>query len=405
MSEWSTVRLGDLAKWLSGGTPSTSEISYWGGSIPWISAASMKDFFIGVSDRNVTEEGVANGTRLVPPGTIIFMVRGMSLMSEFRIGITIREVAFGQDCKALIPNRDVDPFFLVYAIKAQTPKILDLVDAAGHGTGRLQTDRIADLRILIPASQSEQRRYADVARALDDKIAVNERIMHKSDALVREIFRHDFVRPSRDVLPHGWDMGSLADICETQYGYTASSVDEVVGPKLLRVKDINKHNWVDWEFVPYCEIADPDRAKYSLAIGDVVVARMADPGKSAIIESPVDAVFASYLVRLKTKSIAHSYYVYGFLKSDEYAEYAAGARGGSVQANMNAKVIVGARLPIPPTEILEAHLAQILPLRRRLVASLHESSTLAKLRDSLLPKLMSGEIRVRDAEKLVEDVT
>jgi type I restriction enzyme S subunit len=206
-------------------------------------------------------------------------------------------------------------------------------------------------------------------------------------------------------MSHGWREGTLGDICVTQYGYTASSVDGPVGPKFLRVKDINKQNWIEWDCVPHCEISEQERTKYSLAVGDVVVARMADPGKAAIIETAVNAVFASYLVRLSTESLAHSYYVYGFLKSDEYADYAASSRSGSVQANMNAKVIVGARILIPPMELLQAHLAQILPLRSRLAVSLNESATLAQLRDMLLPKLMSGEIRVRDVEKVVEDVT
>jgi type I restriction enzyme S subunit len=128
---------------------------------------------------------------------------------------------------------------------------------------------------------------------------------------------------------------------------------------------------------------------------------MADPGKSAIIEDEVDAVFASYLVRLKTTSLAHSYYVYGFLKSDLYAEYAAGAKSGSVQANMNARVIVGASLAVPSTPVVEQFLHAILPLRQRLAASVRESRILAALRDTLLPKLISGELRVQDTERFI----
>jgi type I restriction enzyme S subunit len=127
---------------------------------------------------------------------------------------------------------------------------------------------------------------------------------------------------------------------------------------------------------------------------------MADQVKSDIIEDDIDAVFASYLVRLKTASLAHSYYVYGFLKSDLYAEYTEGAKSGSVQANMNAKVIVGASLVAPPTAIIDQFLNAVLPLRRRLVANVRESRTLAALRDTLLPKLISGELRVPDAEAI-----
>ncbi|MDA5146493.1 restriction endonuclease subunit S [Streptomyces sp. AD681] len=151
---WSESALKDTAKWLSGGTPRTSEPSYWGGDIPWISAASLKTPWLYTSERSVTELGVQNGTRLVPKGAILFVVRGMSLTTEFRVGIAQREVAFGQDCKALIPHASIDPVTLFLAIRAQSPKILGMVDLAGHGTGRLVTERVANLRVRLPHGEA-----------------------------------------------------------------------------------------------------------------------------------------------------------------------------------------------------------------------------------------------------------
>jgi type I restriction enzyme S subunit len=151
---WFSVKLSEAARWLSGGTPKTSEPSYWGGGIPWISAASLKSPWIDDSDRKVTSEGAENGTRLVPAGSIIFVVRGMSLTSEFRVGLTQREVAFGQDCKALIPRAGINPATLFLAIKLMTPEILGYVDLAGHGTGRLATDRIANLSVKLPTDSA-----------------------------------------------------------------------------------------------------------------------------------------------------------------------------------------------------------------------------------------------------------
>lgn len=147
---WSGVPLSETARWLSGGTPRTSEPSYWGGDIPWISAASLKSPWIDDADRKVTPMGAANGTRLAPKNAIIFVVRGMSLTSEFRVGLTQREVAFGQDCKALIPHAGINPTTLFLAIKSMTPEILSYVDLAGHGTGRLATNRIANLSVKLP---------------------------------------------------------------------------------------------------------------------------------------------------------------------------------------------------------------------------------------------------------------
>lgn len=151
---WREAALADTAKWMSGGTPKTNEPSYWGGDIPWISAASLKSPWLDNSERKVTPLGAENGTRLVPAGTIVFVVRGMSLISEFRVGLTQREVAFGQDCKALVPHPGIDPVVLLLALRARTREILSLVDTAGHGTGRLGTDRIKKLRVRLPVGET-----------------------------------------------------------------------------------------------------------------------------------------------------------------------------------------------------------------------------------------------------------
>ncbi|MFC8537140.1 restriction endonuclease subunit S [Streptomyces sp. NPDC057249] len=275
--------------------------------------------------------------------------------------------------------------------------------ATATGTKILHTspERIGRVRAALPGV-AEQAAIARVLAALDDKIAVNKRITAKADALSHAVYSQRF-GVSAGPVRSDWTAGRLSDLCSTQYGYTATSTTDPVGPKFLRVKDINKNNWITWPEVPHCAIDDPSLDKYRLSVGDLLVARMADPGKSAIVEDPTDAVFASYLVRLKTASLAHSYFVWGFLKSDAYGKYAESTRSGSVQANMNAKVIVGAELLIPPSGPMEAYLGAVLPLRRRLTAALRESRALAALRDTLLPQLMSGRLRVRDAEKIVED--
>jgi type I restriction enzyme S subunit len=150
---WNSIPLIESARWFSGGTPQTSEPSYWEGEIPWISALSLKSSWIDCSDRRVTELGVRNGTRVVPRDTVIFVVRGSSLDSEFRIGITQCEVAFGQDCKALQPKPGIDPAVLFTAIKSRTKEILRLVDHAGHGAGRLATDLLGKVEISVPEAR------------------------------------------------------------------------------------------------------------------------------------------------------------------------------------------------------------------------------------------------------------
>lgn len=181
-SAWPMRKLGDVARWMSGGTPSTDNIDYWGGDIPWISAASLRDFNIEDSDRRLTAHGAANGTRLAPKGATIFVVRGMSLKSELRVGIAQRTVAFGQDCKALVPHDDIYPRYLAWAVKASAPQILTMVDEAGHGTGRLETGLVARHRIGVPPF-AEQCRIVGILDTVDKQIACEERAIGKLETL------------------------------------------------------------------------------------------------------------------------------------------------------------------------------------------------------------------------------
>jgi len=148
-----------------------------------------------------------------------------------------------------------------------------------------------------------------------------------------------------------------------------------------------------------------DLIKYRVEAGDILVARMADPGKAAFIDEgdPV-AVFASYLVRLRAIESLQALYIYYFLRSSKYLEYADGAMQGSVQMNMNAKVIVATDIPIPPLAVVAEFSSTASVLRKSIQTALQENQTLAATRDALLPQLMSGKLRVRDAQKAVEAV-
>lgn len=175
---WQSVPLGEAGTWLSGGTPNTSNPAYWDGDIPWISGASLKSFRITESERRLTPFGVKAGSGLVPEGTTLFVVRGMSLKSEFRIGVAARDMAFGQDIKALIPVDGIDPYFLAYAMRAHTDQILRMVEDTSHGTGRLDINRLQELEIRVPPLD-EQRRIVAANAAFERRIEAIEAILGK----------------------------------------------------------------------------------------------------------------------------------------------------------------------------------------------------------------------------------
>ena len=192
LADWKTTTLGNCSVWYSGGTPDTSVDAYWNGDIPWITASSLHRFYLDDSERKITQTGLENGSRLMPANSIIFVVRGMSLKTEFRVGITKRSVAFGQDCKAIVAKEEIDPLYLANVLRAKANDILKMVDEAGHGTGRLQTDTLKALEIPLPPFP-EQRAIASILGALDDKIELNRRMNATLEAMARAIFRSWFV--------------------------------------------------------------------------------------------------------------------------------------------------------------------------------------------------------------------
>ncbi|HID9655494.1 TPA: restriction endonuclease subunit S [Serratia marcescens] len=141
----------------------------------------------------------------------------------------------------------------------------------------------------------------------------------------------------------------LTDICDdVSYGYTASANEECIGPKFLRITDI-QGGLCNWNAVPYCNIDPKNKSKYNLEIGDIVIARTGNStGENYIIQDDIDSVFASYLIRYRiNKSIADPYFVWLNLRTDNWWRYVNGAKTGSAQAGANAKVLGSYPLSLP----------------------------------------------------------
>ena len=146
-----------------------------------------------------------------------------------------------------------------------------------------------------------------------------------------------------------WDRVILREICDSvNYGYTASANQEPIGPKFLRITDIVPDQ-IDWSSVPYCKINKKDLSKYQLEKGDIVIARTgATTGYAKRIRDNYNAVFASYLVRIRVNPKYDSRYVGFVVESDEYKQFVQLNIGGTAQPHANAQVLTSFPVPLPP---------------------------------------------------------
>ena len=145
-----------------------------------------------------------------------------------------------------------------------------------------------------------------------------------------------------------WTVARLGSLTEIGYGFTESASWERVGPKFLRITDIQPDG-VDWEAVPYCSVTGSDLDKFRLANDDIVFARTgATTGKSYLVQSPPESVFASYLIRMRLRSqVLLPRFLHLFFQTAEYWKAIEAGSSGSAQGGFNASKLGALQIKFP----------------------------------------------------------
>ncbi|MCA1697851.1 MAG: restriction endonuclease subunit S [Actinobacteria bacterium] len=320
----------------------------------------------------------------------------------------------GSDCIRLRlgEGAPITPAFLSMALLTPTHQAW-MQAQCSHGAtmASLNQEIISRIQLVAP-NLASQNRITAVLAAYDELIVINERRIELLEDLARSLYREWFVRfrfpgwdnvPFADTpfgpVPADWQVDRLARFVRTQYGFTASATTEPVGPRFLRGMDINKRSFTDWSKVPYCEVTAEQLERFRLEVGDVCVVRMADPGKVGIVERPVNAVFASYLVRLRSvdprlppQLLAH------YLRDDRYQDWVTGSSTGTTRKSASAAVLTEPLIVLPPVALADRFERDCSVLRSILNGLLEENAALAQTRDLLLPRLVTGRLDITDVD-------
>ncbi len=205
-------------------------------------------------------------------------------------------------------------------------------------------------------------------------------------------------------LPDGWKWVRFGDFSTNQYGYSAKAVDDDKLPKMLRITDI-QDNGVDWKTVPGCKIEDSKLDQYRLVDNDIVIARIgATTGKSFLINKPpLNAVFASYLIRVRFSKDFLPKYVYCFLQSETYWKQISDLSSGIALPGVNSTKLQTMMFPFPPLETQKRIVDRIESLFAKLDEAKEKAQTALdtfELRKSaILHKAFTGELTAQWREE------
>jgi type I restriction enzyme S subunit len=422
--DWQLTTLGSITDWSSGGTPKKDEPHFWGGDIPWISANSMHSSRCFDSDLKLTEEGL-KGSRLAPSDAVLLLVRGGALHNRLPVCIATRAVAFNQDVKAIIAkNQFLRPWYLLYWLMGNERFLLDsVVEYTGIGAGKLDTKRMQALEFYLPPLKVQDE-IIEVAKAIDDRIPllretnttleniaqsifkswfvdfdpvrakVEGRLPEGIDEVTAALFPDVFEESELGLVPSGWKVSPIYEIAAVTYGAPFASKLFKANPPglpLVRIRDLK-----DERPGVYTEEVHPKG--YLIQPGDIVVGMDGEfrsyvwGGEEAWLNqrvcvfAPVNDACAAF-VRLSITPL---------LAAVEASETA------TTVIHLGKNDIDRFKIICPTPKILKIFGEIVNPIYSRFVKNKQQIQTLSNLRDTLLPRLISGQLRISDAEAELE---
>jgi type I restriction enzyme S subunit len=387
---WKVAELGSLVKFASGGTPSREVARFWNGDIPWLSAKDLKKFRLNDSIEKVTQEGANNGTRLVEAGNVLILVRGMTLLKDVPVGVTERAVAFNQDLRALIPNGEVDGYYLGFYLAASKTRLMTLVDQAGHGTGRLSSDLLQSFEIELPGLQ-EQRKIARILLAWDRVIEQTDKFITAKTRIKRGLTQQ--LLTGKKIFPQFcrsvWKEVRLGDVSsesKLRNDGTLTSESLMAVTKLEGMIPMRER--VRGESVERCKVVCKDWFAYNpmrLNIGSIARWR----GDEDVLVSPDYVVFKCDESKLDPSILDH------LRRTHQWTEFVESSGDGSVRVRIWYSHLAHFKFHLPSLEE-QHHIAAVLNACDKEITLLKQKlDALKRQKRGLMQKLLTGQIRVK----------
>lgn len=402
-------RIGDLGKVVTGKTPPTADSENYGGELPFITPSDMKgQKYIKRTERTISAKGRAHVKNLVIPPRAVFVSCIGSDMGK--VGMTRVESVTNQQINSIIMREGVYPDYIYYNLISRKDELQRLA-TSGSAQPILNKGHFSQLKVPLPPV-SEQEAIANILGTLDDKIELNRRMNETLEAMARAAFKSWFV--DFDQIPghsphREWQESPLGRIPKGWSTMPLPEAIEVNPPRTLGKGTI----------APYLAMANmPTRSARAIEVyerefgsgmrfidGDTLVARITpclENGKTCFVDflgSGKVAWGSTEYIVLRPKSPLPPEFAYFLSRTEDFRSFAiSNMTGSSGRQRVPADALNLFFITIPPAEIANKFGLFARALMDKMKSNDEQARTLAAIRDALLPKMLSGEIRIKDAE-------
>lgn len=408
MAEWLKTSLIDIVELIGGGTPKTSKAEYWGGNINWL---SVKDFnnenrYVYSTEKTITEEGLNNSsTKLLRKDDIIISARG----TVGELAMIPFPMAFNQSCYGIRAKEGIDSTFLYYLIKHSVRKLKAMTHGSVFDT--ITRDTFANIDVAIPDIEMQQR-VAKMLANIDDKVENNQRINNNLLEQIKTICTAwlSEYKPFDGVMPSDWVETPLSDIAEFISGYSYKGTeltDSTIAMATIKNFDRKGGFKLDGykEIIPSSKLKESQHAElFDTLVAHTDLTQNAEViGNAELVMSKSgydDIVFSMDLVKvLPKKDGVSKFLIAAILQDKKFKAHCLGYVNGTTVLHLSKKALPEYKLLLPSDFSTLKPLDEVVTaLYKQVSSNISENTYLEELRESLLPKLMSGELDVANIE-------
>lgn len=394
---WSEEALGNILDINMGNSPPSKSYNETGKGTPFLQGNA--EFGSTYPDN---QKWTTDPKKISNEGDVLFSVRA----PVGDVNLSDKNYCIGRGIAALCgKDGSIAGKFLYYWLIFYRPFFKNL--SAGSTFKSVNKSDIENTEILTPPLP-EQKKIVKVLDMIQEAIEIQDRLIERTQELKRAVMHKLFTEGTRGEkqkqtkvgkMPEGWEVVSWEEIVsKPQYGFTASAKNEAVGPRFLRISDIQDSK-VDWNSVPYCDIPQDKKEKYLLSSGDIVIARIGGTtGKSFFVTNPPEAVYASYLLRVKALSGLEKEYLYYFTETSPYWAQIESMSGGRLKKGVNIGVLQSLEMPLPSEEEQKEITDFLQTIDKKIEIHREKKEKYKELFRSMLHKLMTAEIRVNNLD-------
>ncbi len=422
-NNWKSYELGNIVSIYNGSTPSTTNEEFWNGDIIWVTPKDLSDQnqkYISEGERKITRKALSKN-KLLPKGTILLSSRApIGLLS-----ISLTELVTNQGFKNIVVDEKLlNNEFLYYNLKLRKNELNNL----GTGTTfkELSKSTLEKFKINLP-DLSAQKSIAKILSDLDAKIELNNKINRELEAMAKTLYDYWFVQfdfPNADgkpykssggkmvynaelkrEIPEGWEAGTLGKIAELIRGVTYDSSeikdenDEDTVP-VLRATNITG-NVLDLDNMVYVPRQNVSKIQLLNRL-DILITMSSGSkehiGKNGFYYFDKEVSFGAFCAKIVAKK-DFRYYLYSYTQSEfMFATIKNECLGTNIN-NLNGSLVKGFKLVLPPIDLIKKFNEKVQSIYETIGNNHKQNQHLTALRDWLLPMLMNGQVRVKEAEE------